>query len=104
MPSHRLKDRGAARVFVFATFGLFTNGFEKFDSAYSQGLFDRVFTTNLIYQKPELLQKDWYFSVGMNRYVAAIIDNLNRGGSMTEISRPAERIKEMVEIYRGKNA
>ena len=100
----QLKDRGAARVFVFATFGLFTNGFEKFDSAYSQGLFDRVFTTNLIYQKPELLQKDWYFSVGMNRYVAAIIDNLNKGGSMTEISRPAERIKEMVEIYRGKNA
>ncbi len=96
----QLKDRGAARVFMFATFGLFTNGFDKFDEAYSKGLFDRVFTTNLVYQKPELLERPWYFSVGMNRYVAAIIDTLNKGGSMQEIIRPAERIKELVELYK----
>ena len=96
----QLKERGAERVFMFATFGLFTNGFEKFDKAYSEGLFDRVFTTNLIYQKPELLEKPWYFSVGMNRYLAAIIDTLNKGNSMQEIIKPAERMKEFVEIYK----
>lgn len=96
----QLKDRGAARVFMFATFGLFTNGLGKFDEAFSKGLFDRVFTTNLVYQKPELLERPWYFSVGMNRYVAAIIDTLNKGCSMQEIIRPAERIKELVELYK----
>ncbi len=96
----QLKDRGASRVFMFATFGLFTNGLDKFDEAYSQGLFDRVFTTNLVYQKPELLERPWYFSVGMNRYVAAIIDTLNKGKSMQEIIRPAERMKEIVELYK----
>ena len=96
----QLKDRGAARVFMFATFGLFTNGLDKFDEAYSQGLFDRVFTTNLVYQKPELLERPWYFSVGMNRYVAAIIDTLNKGKSMQEIIKPAERMKEIVELYK----
>jgi len=96
----QLKDRGAARVFMFATFGLFTNGLDKFDKAYSDGIFDRVFTTNLVHQKPELLERPWYFSVGMNRYVAAIIDTLNRGKSMQEIIKPAERMKEIVEMYK----
>ena len=100
--ARQLKDRGAARVFMFATFGLFTNGLEKFDEAYSAGIFDRVFTTNLVHQKPELLERPWYFSVGMNRYVAAIIDTLNKGESMSELIKPAERMKEMVELYRGK--
>ncbi|MBR0100978.1 MAG: ribose-phosphate pyrophosphokinase, partial [Treponema sp.] len=99
----QLKDRGAARVFMFATFGLFTNGLEKFDQAYSDGIFDRVFTTNLVHQKPELLERPWYFSVGMNRYVAAIIDTLNKGNSMQEIIKPAERIKEFVELYKIKS-
>lgn len=100
--ARQLKDRGAARVFMFATFGLFTNGLEKFDEAYSAGIFDRVFTTNLVHQKPELLERSWYFSVGMNRYVAAIIDTLNKGESMSELIKPAERMKEMVELYKGK--
>ena len=100
--ARQLKDRGAARVFMFATFGLFTNGLEKFDEAYSAGIFDRIFTTNLVHQKPELLERPWYFSVGMNRYVAAIIDTLNKGESMSELIKPAERMKEMVELYKGK--
>lgn len=100
--ARQLKDSGAARVFMFATFGLFTNGLEKFDEAYSAGIFDRVFTTNLVHQKPELLERPWYFSVGMNRYVAAIIDTLNKGESMSELIKPAARMKEMVELYKGK--
>ena len=91
---------GARRVFIFATFGLFTNGFERFDEAFEKGLFDRIFTTNLIHQKPDLLGKSWYCSVDMNRYVAAIIDTLNRGNGLQEIIRPAGRIKELVQIYK----
>ncbi|MBR0032288.1 MAG: ribose-phosphate pyrophosphokinase [Treponema sp.] len=98
--ARQLKDMGARRVFMFATFGLFTNGFDKFDKAYEEGLFDKVFTTNLVYQKPELREKPWYCSVGMNRYVAAIIDTLNKGESTQDIIRPAKRMKEMIELYK----
>ena len=96
----QLKERGARRVFVFSTFGLFTNGFEKFDQAYKDGLFDRIFTTNLIYQKPELMEKAWYKSVEMNLYVAAIIDTINKGESMSDLIRPAKKIKKLLEAYR----
>lgn len=101
--AEQLKVRGAARVFIFSTFGLFTHGFEKFDAAFEKKVFDRIFTTNLIYQKPELLTKPWYYSVGLNRYVAALIDTLNKGESLGELIRPAKRMKEMIELYNGKS-
>lgn len=97
----KLKSMGARRVFIFATFGLFSHGFDKFDEAYKNGIFDRIFTTNLIHQKPELKEKTWYYSVSMNRYVAAIIDTLNKGNSLQELIRPAGRIKEMLALYKG---
>ena len=96
----QLKARGARRIFVFATFGLFTHGFEKFDKAYADGIFDKIFTTNLIYQKPELFEKEYYSSVGMNRYIAAIIDTLNKGNSLQEIIKPEKRIRETVDKYK----
>ena len=95
----QLKDRGAKRVFIFSTFGLFSAGFEKIDRAYEEGLFDRIFTTNLVYQKPELLDKEYYFSVSMNRYLAAIIDTLSRKKSMQNLSKPEKRIKETIFNY-----
>lgn len=98
----QLKERGAKRIFVFATFGLFTHGLEKFDRAYEAGLFDRIFTTNLIYQKKELLEREYYTSVGMNRYIAAIIDTLCKGDSLQEIIKPEKRIRETVELYKKK--
>lgn len=98
--ARQLKDMGARRVFVFATFGLFTHGLDKFDAAYAQGGFDRIFTTNLIYQKPELLEREWYYSVHMDRYLAAIIDTLNKGGSMQDLVKPAGRIKDALSRYR----
>lgn len=96
----QLKQRGARRVFVFATFGLFLNGFEKFDKAYEEGLFTRIFTTNLIYQKPELLEKEYYFGINMNRYIAAIIDTLNKHGSMQVLAKPEKRIRETLQNYK----
>ncbi len=98
--ARQLKEMGAKRVFIFSTFGLFTSGLEKFDRAYENGGFDRIFTTNLIYQSPELKERPWYFSVNMDRYIAALIDTINRGETIQELIRPAGRIREMLELYR----
>ncbi len=97
--ARQLKERGAARVFMFSTFGLFTHGLEKIDRAYEEGLFDRIFTSNLIQRPKELLSRAWYCSVDMNLYVAAIIDTLNKGDSLEELIRPAKRIKEVLAKY-----
>ena len=96
----QLRERGAKRIFVFSTFGLFSSGFDKIDKAYENGLFDRIFTTNLVYQKPELFIKEYYYSVNMNRYVAAIIDTLHRHNSIQKLMRPEDRIKDMVRHYK----
>ncbi len=98
--SRRLRDLGARRIFLFSTFGLFTSGLSKFDKAYEEGLFDRIFTTNLVHQKPELLNKPYYLTVYMDRYIAAIIDTLNKGQSIGNLIKPAGRIREAVEDYK----
>ena len=98
--ARQLKEMGAKRVFVFSTFGLFTGGLQKFDEAYEAGWFERVFTTNLVYQGNGLKERPWYFSVNMDRYIAALIDTLNRGGSIQELIKPAGRIRQMVELYK----
>ncbi len=98
----QLKERGAKRVFLFSTFGLFTKGLEKFDKAWEKGLIEKVFTTNLIYQRPELLERPYYKSVGMNRYIAALIDRLNKGQPMDDLIRPEGRIHEAITAYMGR--
>lgn len=98
--SRQLKEMGARRVFIFSTFGLFTSGLEEFDQAFEKGLFDRIFTTNLIYQTPELLSREYYFSIHMDRYIAALIDTMNRGRQINELIRPAPRIRQALATYR----
>ncbi len=95
----QLKERGAKRVFVFATFGIFSRGLDKFDEAYEKGYFTKIFTTNLVHQKEELLSKEYYFSVNMERYIAAIIDTINRGEALMRLVKPASRIKETIATY-----
>ena len=102
--ARQLKDRGAKRVFIFSTFGLFSRGLSEFDKAHEQGLFEKLFTTDLIYQKKELLSRDYYMSINMERYIAAIIDTMNRGESLQKLIKPAERIKETIENYKKKEA
>jgi ribose-phosphate pyrophosphokinase len=102
--ARQLKEMGAKRVFVFSTFGLFTSGLKKFDEAYEKKWFDRIFTTNLVYQSPELLEREYYFSVGMARYVAALIDTLHHSGSLTELVKPEKRIRQTIEIYNTKSS
>ena len=91
-----LKSRKARRVFAFSTFGLFTNGLAKFDSAYDQGIIDNVFTTNLVYQTPELLSRPYYVNVDLSKYVALIIDSLNHNISLHELLSPTNRINRLL--------
>lgn len=97
----KLKEKGAGRIFVFSTFGLFVDGLEKFDQYYENGLIDRVFTTNLIYQTPELLSREWYCSVNMSKYIALIVETLNNDNSISKLLNPADKIKAAVAKYEG---
>ena len=94
-----LKERNAGRIFICATFGLFTGGLERFDEAYQNGLIDRVLTTNLIYQNPELLEREWYISCDMSKYVAYLIDTLNHDSSISDLLDPLERIQTIIARY-----
>lgn len=94
-----LKKRGAGRIFICATFGLFTDGLEKFDQAHKEGIFDRLLTTNLIYQAPELVSKSYYINCDMSKYIALIIDTLNHDMSVSHLLNPVDRIKRCVSTY-----
>ena len=96
----QLKDRGANRVFCCATFGLFTEGFDNFDKAFKEGIFDRVLSTNLIYRRPELLEKPWFVDVNMCKYVAYLIDTLNDDATISSLLNPVKRIQNLMEKHR----
>ena len=97
--ARELKKRKANRIFVVSTFGLFTNGLASFDKAYEEGLIYRVVTTNLIYQTPELLSREYYISCDMSKYIAYIIDTLNHDSSISDLLNPYDRIKNYVQKY-----
>ena len=97
-----LKARKAKRIFVSTTFGLFTGGLEIFDKAYEEGLIYRVLTTNLIYQRPELLEKPYYINCDMSKYIAYIIDTLNHDSSISDLLNPNDRIHNIIERYKNK--
>ena len=97
-----LKKRGAKRVFFFATFGLFTDGLDKFDKAFKNGIFDRIYTTNLNYQPQELLDRPWHYSCDMSKFLAYIIDTLNHDSSISDLLIPSERIWNIVAKYNKK--
>lgn len=96
----QLKEKGAARVFCFSTFGLFTDGFDRFDQAAKEGVIDRVLTTNLVYRRPELLEKPWYVEVNMCKYVAYLIDTLNNDESISALLNPVKRIQTLMDKHR----
>ncbi|MGM9643453.1 MAG: ribose-phosphate pyrophosphokinase [Eubacteriales bacterium] len=96
----QLKSRGAKRIFAFSTFGLFTDGFEKFDKAYNDGIITKVFTTNLVYSRPGLNERPWHVEVNMCKYVSYIIDTLNHDATISELLDPAKRINKIVAKHR----
>ncbi|MCI8430436.1 MAG: ribose-phosphate pyrophosphokinase [Lachnospiraceae bacterium] len=95
----KLKELRAGRIFLYSTFGLFTNGMEKFDKAYEEGLFYRLLTTNLVYQTPELLKRPYYISCEMSKYIALLIDTLNHDASISDLLDPYDRIHRLLKKY-----
>lgn len=95
----QLKALHAKRIFVFSSFGLFSSGLEVFDKAYAEGLFDKIFTTNLIYTPDKLLEREWYGMVDMSKYCSFIIDTLNHDESVSKFLDPVSKINEYVEKY-----
>ena len=97
--ARRLKESGARRVIICATFGIFTNGFAELDEAYEEHIFDYLFTTNLVYQTPELLGRPYYHSCDMSKFIALIVDTLNHDSSTAPLLDPVDRIHKVIEKY-----
>ena len=97
--ARQLKSMGAKRVFICTTFGLFTDGMDAFDEAYEKGWFDRVITTNLTYQIPELLARPYYIEADMSIFLGSIIDFMNHDVSLSNVLTPTEKIRTILEKY-----
>ncbi|MBM6947607.1 ribose-phosphate pyrophosphokinase [Mordavella massiliensis] len=98
--ARQLKERGAARVFVCATFGLFTNGMQIFDDYYEKGYIDRLITTNLTYLPPETLSRPYFAAADMSKFIALIIDSMNHDISIKAVLDPTQRIHALLERHR----
>ena len=99
----QLKERNARRIFCISTFGLFTSGLDVFDEAYEKGIFDKLISTNVIYQNPELFNRSWYASADLSKYIAIIIDHLNHDSSISELLDPSKRIQARISEYKEKH-
>ena len=93
----KLKNKGAKRIFVFSSFGLFVNGLEVFDKAYEDGIIDKIFTTNLIYRNPGLAEREWHWEVDMSKYVSLLIDTLNHDETISHLLNPVTKIQNLIE-------
>jgi ribose-phosphate pyrophosphokinase len=92
----KLKSLGADRVFCCITFGLFSSGLARMDAAYKAGLFDKIFTCDMIYTPPELKEREWYVSVRMSKYISYLIDTLNHDLSISQLLKPEARIHRLL--------
>ncbi len=97
--AYELKKRKAKRIIAYATYPIFTNGLEKFDKAYEEGMIDYVFGTNLTYRTPELLARPWYHDVDVSKYIAYFIAALNHDVSISSVIDPHEKIKALLKKY-----
>ena len=93
----KIKSKGANRIFVFTSFGLFTNGLEVFDRAYEDGIIDKVFTTNLVYRQPGLNDREWYCEVEMAKYISLLINTMNHDSTISELLNPVQKIQALVD-------
>ena len=96
----QMKERNARRVFVCTTFGLFTDGFKKFDEYYEKGYITKVVTTNLNYRDPELLTKPYYAEADMTSFLAMIIEQLNHDNTLSEMESPTNKINSLLTDIR----
>ncbi len=97
--AYELKKRNAKRIFAYATYSIFTNGLDTFDKAYADGYISGVFGTNLTYCPPELLQREWFNSVDVSKYVAYFIASINHDVSISTVIDPHEKVQQLLEKY-----
>lgn len=97
--AYELKKRNAKRIIAYATYPIFTNGLEKFDKAYEEGMIDYVFGTNLTYRTPELLSRPWFYEVDVSKYIAYFIAALNHDVSISAVIDPHEKIRVLLDKY-----
>ncbi len=97
--AYALKEKKAGRIFTYATYTIFTNGLEKFDKAYEEGIIDGVFGTNLTYRSPELLSRPWFHEVDVSKYIAYFIEAINHDVSISKIIDPHEKIETLLKKY-----
>ena len=97
--ARQLKEMNANRVFICATFGLFTDGLAKFDEAYEKCYFDKIVTTNLTYQLPELKERPYYVEADMSKLIASIVDFMNHDSSMSNVYTSTEKIHQILDAY-----
>ena len=96
-----IKEKGANKVFLAATFSLFTEGVEKFNKAYEEGIFDAVLSTNLTYRIPELKECEWFVEADLSKYISYIIAAANVNESVANLLDPSQKIRELVERLNG---
>lgn len=97
--AYELKKKKAGRIFAYATYAIFTNGLEKFDKAYKDGIIDGVFGTNLTYRTPELLEREWFHEVDVSKYIAYFIEAINHDVSISKIIDPHAKIENLLKSY-----
>ncbi|MDE7234289.1 MAG: ribose-phosphate pyrophosphokinase, partial [Ruminiclostridium sp.] len=102
--AYELKKRKARRIIAYATYPIFTNGPEKFEQAYKEGMIDYVFGTNLTYRSPELLQREWFHEVDISKYIAYLIVALNHDVSISTVIDPHSKINNLLKKYGVKGA
>ena len=102
--SRQLKKKGAKRVFICTTFGLFTNGIEVFDEGFEKGDFDALITTNLTYQNPEFVKRPYYHVADMSKFMATIIDFMNHDDSLSNVITPTDKLHRILEKYNSRTA
>ncbi len=95
-----LKKRKAKRILAYATYPIFTNGLDKFDQAYKDGMIDYVFGTNLTYRTPELLSREWFCEVDVSKYIAYLIAALNHDMSTSKVIDPHLKISMLLEKHK----
>lgn len=94
-----LKAKGAKNIFIIATYALFTEGVEKFEKAYRDGLFTAVLSTNLTYTRPDVITTDWFVSADMSKFIAYIISSCNQSRSLSSLLDPHDKINELMERF-----
>ncbi len=97
--AYQLKEKKANKIYAYATYGLFTDGLEKFDKAYEDGYINGILGTNLTYRTPELLKREWFMEVDVSKYIAYFISAINHDISISSVIDPHEKIKQLLEKY-----